>query len=479
MHRTLLVLFGLVLALAPIPLGSNRDWAWSPLAAAAGLLLFGAAIALALNPDGSRRVVAHFNALLVPGVLTALALAWVTVQISTWTPESWASSLSAATVFGPVAVTRSIAFEHELLFTGLMRLLTNVSFFLLGALLATRASDARGLLGTIVVSASAYTLYAMVAQAANRAASWTGLSVWTPFEPYFTGTFINANNYATYTGVAAITALTLGLRPHRALGAETTRQRWRRRLSQFSGMGGFWLAAALVLMAGVLFSASRAGWASFILASMAMTVLYTRGYARLGWLVLAPVTVVVLTLVLPGGATLVGRFVTLLNQGEGGRAALFPATIDAIALKPLIGWGLNSFQASIGIIQPAALIGYYDKAHNTYLELAFDLGIPAAAALVAAVVWIVGRCLAGFFQRNRDAELAGVGFLVAVLAGFHALFDFGLQIPAMACTFFAILGIAWAQSWSGRPTRNPLRHPDGEVPGSVLREGGSARATGS
>lgn len=450
MHRVILFLFGLTLALVPIPLASNRDWAWSPLAVVAGLLLLGTAVSIALDRESTSRALAHFKALLLPGLLTTAALAWAFVQSTNWTPQSWASSISAVAVFGPDAAIHSVAFERELLFTGLMRLLTNAAFFLLGVLMASRARDARGLLGTIVIAASVYTLYAMVAQAANRAAPWTGISVWTPQEPYFTGTFVNVNNYATYTGVAAMAALTLALRPRRSLGPETARQRWRRRLALLSGMGGFWLAAALVLIAGVLFSASRAGWASLFIAAMAMAALYTRGFARIAWLVLVPLTVVGLTVMLPGGTTLVTRAITLLNEGETGRELLFPATIDAIALRPWVGWGLNSFQAVIGIIQPVSLAGYYDKAHNTYLELAFDLGIPAAAALILSVVWIAGRCLTGFFQRNRDPELAGVGFLVALLAGFHALFDFSLQIPAMACTFFAILGIAWAQSWSGR-----------------------------
>ena len=450
MQKAILYLFGLTLALIPVPLASNRDWSWSPLAVVIGLLLVGATVSIVSNPDSSRRALANFRALLVPGVLTAAVLAWAFIQSTNWTPPSWASSVSASAVFGPDTAMQSVAFERELLFTGLMRLLLNVGFFLLGMLLGSRVNDARGLLGTIVIAASAYTLYAMVAQAANRVAPWTGISVWTPHEPYFTGTFININNYATYTGVAAIVALSLALRPRRSLGAETARQRWRRRLASLSGMGGFWIAAAAVLIAGVLFSGSRAGWASLVLAGMAMAALYTRGMARLVWLVVVPLAVVGVTVLLPGGLNLAGRLLLLLNEGEVGRQTLYPMTIDANALRPYTGWGLNSFQAVYFILQPPGLAEFYDKAHNTYLELAFDLGIPAAGALIFVVLWIVFRCLRGFFERNRDPELAGVGFLIAVLAGFHSLLDFSLQIPAMAGTFFAILGISWAQSWSGR-----------------------------
>ena len=39
MRHLLVILFALTVALAPLPLGSNRDWAWSPLAAVAGILI--------------------------------------------------------------------------------------------------------------------------------------------------------------------------------------------------------------------------------------------------------------------------------------------------------------------------------------------------------------------------------------------------------------------------------------------------------
>ena len=54
------------------------------------------------------------------------------------------------------------------------------------------------------------------------------------------------------------------------------------------------------------------------------------------------------------------------------------------------------------MFQPASLVGNYDKAHNTYLELAFDLGIPAACTLVLAVIWVIWRCFIGFGTRGRD-----------------------------------------------------------------------------
>src|SRR5581483_11723117 len=323
----------------------------------------------------------------------------------------------------------------------------------------SRVANARRLLATIVIAAGLTTLYAMVAQVVNSQSGRTGIWIWTPHPGEFSGTFVNPDNYATYAGVAAIAALSLALRPRRLVDPqESVRQRWRRRLAAFSGMAGFWLAAALILMAGVLFSGSRGGCLSLVLGLTTMAALYSRGATRAVWLFVTPISLAGLALVLPGGAGLVQRMFGLLAQGgEQSREALYALTMQTIAQRPLLGWGLNSFQEMYWVFQPPSFPFYYDKAHNTYLELAFDLGVPAATVIVVAVAWIAGRCLIGFFRRGRDAELAGVGFLVALLAGFHALFDFSLQMPAMAGTFFALLGIGWAQSWSSESPRSSLQ----------------------
>ena len=457
MQRLVLLLFGLILAVVPVPLASNREWAWSPLAVAVGVLLFLCALTIARKPEVYRRTLANSRSLLVPSTLTGIAILWGLLQASELTPESWANPLFATSVLGVSAKARSVALDHEAVFVGVMRLLINAGIFYVAALLASSVSNARRLLGTIIIVAGLTTLYAMVAQVVNHQSARTGVWIWTPHEPYFSGTFVNPNNYATYAGVAAIGALSLALRPRRFLDPqENVGQRWRRRLAAFSSMPGFWFAIALILMTGVLFSESRAGWISLVLALTLMGALYSRGIIRAVWLVLAPLSLAGMTLLLPGGAGLVSRM-TQLAQGDESRETLYAMTVQAIGRNPLTGWGLNSFQYLYPVFQPPNLPVNYDKVHNTYLELVFDLGVPAAGALLVAILWIVGQCAVGFFRRGRDAELAGAGVVTAALVGFHALFDFSLQIPAMAATFFAILGIAWAQSWPTAERRSSLQ----------------------
>lgn len=232
MKRIVFLGFAATLALAPMPLGSNRDWSWSPLATVVGSLLLIWTVAAVAQPDHHKQAFARFKELLVPAVLVALVLAWGLLQLSGWTPAEWKSSISAEGVLGlATPAAPSIAFDREQAFTGIMRLLTYIAVFVLAASLSVSAPEARRLLAVIVCSAVVYTLYAMVADVTKRLAPGTGITIWTPHWLFFTGPFLNANNYATYAGVAALTALALAVQPPGSTGfRESAAQRWRRRI---------------------------------------------------------------------------------------------------------------------------------------------------------------------------------------------------------------------------------------------------------
>src|SRR5690606_10334739 len=102
-----------------------------------------------------------------------------------------------------------------------------------------------------------------------------------------------------------------------------------------------------------------------------------------------------------------------------------------------------------------------DKAHNTYVEHLVELGVPATLLLYAGPLLLFAYCLRGVFLRRTDQvyPLAAVG--ATLLVGSHALVDFSLQIPAVAVTFAALLGIGVAQA-----TPSPERPPR---PGASLR----------
>lgn len=450
-QRILLAIAALVIALCPWPLGSNREWSWNPLAVAVGLLLLATSVAGVRSPTSFSRTHGFLQELRLPSILVGIALIWALIQASGWTPEAWASSISAWPAIEAPSFPHAVAFDRDLVMVGLVHILTYVGVFLLAVVLPQTASEVRSVLGAIVISATIATLMAMVAMVLNRMSPYTGVSVWLPGQSEeFTATFINPNNYATYAGISALAALCLGIPAPSGSLQLTVAQRWRRRLLLISGKRGLWLAASMILMAGVLLSGSRGGAASLVASILVILVAYMRGPRRIAAVVLLLATVVLIGILLPGGERLMGRAVDLVERGESGRPLLYELTTAGIGLRPLLGWGLNSFADLYTVFQPISLAPLYDKAHNTYLELALDLGLPAAAVMVLAVAAVSTRCARGFATRTRDRELAMLGVAATVLVGLHALVDFSLQIPGMACTYFALLGLSWNQSWSSR-----------------------------
>jgi O-antigen ligase len=95
-------------------------------------------------------------------------------------------------------------------------------------------------------------------------------------------------------------------------------------------------------------------------------------------------------------------------------------------------------------------------AHNSYLENAYEFGLPAAAVFYTALALIAARLVRGARTRRRDTDIAAFAIGCLAAGAFHAAFDFSLQMPAAAALFAAILGLGWAQSFT-REEIDPAR----------------------
>jgi O-antigen ligase len=132
------------------------------------------------------------------------------------------------------------------------------------------------------------------------------------------------------------------------------------------------------------------------------------------------------------------------------RLLLSRAALHMIGDAPLQGLGLGTYQIAYPAYTQTIMPFIMDKAHNDYVELAAGWGLPAAILWWLALAWLTGLCVRGVLvrKRNRTYPMLAVG--AVILVGVHSIFDFSLQIPAIAVTFVAILGLGVAQSFSAR-----------------------------
>lgn len=268
-------------------------------------------------------------------------------------------------------------------------------------------------------------------------------------------TFINRNNFATYCGFTAIVALGLLIRAQ-----DRQRQQVFRYLSNLElfarGMfrgGWFYLTVFIICFLALILSGSRAGTGATV-AGIAVLVTLSMlpadsGKRTLGLLV--PFLVVLgFGILAISGDFLTGRFVS----DEFATNERFFAYSDVARALPdfsMTGVGFGAFSQGYPVYRGEDVGHVRFMLENTYLEMAFELGIPMALLWFGLLGSLLFRCFRGALQRRRNHIYPMVAASCGVLAAAHAALDYSLQIPAVALLFAAILGVGVAQSW---PTRD-------------------------
>lgn len=268
-----------------------------------------------------------------------------------------------------------------------------------------------------------------------------------------TGTYINRNHFAGFLEMVIPFGVALVLyenakHPRKGVPGRNVNERIKRVL----GSGklsriGLWLLAATVMVAGLLFSLSRMGIISAV-ASLAVMAAFGGFQRKAGLWVAAGIMASGIILVLwMGAGPVLGRFGTVSEEyasADESRWSLWKDTARLIGWHPFLGSGLGTFPVAFTRVQSTFLGQFVNHAHNDYLELASDLGIPAAALFFGSAGTLLARAA-------RKATLAEVSFERAMALGclgsiaailLHSLADFNLYIPANALVFSLILGLA-------------------------------------
>jgi O-antigen ligase len=266
-----------------------------------------------------------------------------------------------------------------------------------------------------------------------------------------TGTYINRNHFAGFLemvipfGVALVLYENAKLPRKVMLGRNARMKRvlGGKKLSRI----GLWLLAASVMVAGLFFSLSRMGIISAV-ASLAVMAAFSGFQRRVGLWVAAGIMAcgIILVLWMGAGPALV-RFGTISEEyasADENRWSLWKDTARLIGGHPLLGSGLGTFPVAFTRVQSTFLGQFVNHAHNDYLELASDLGIPAAALFFgstgALLVRVARKATSSDVSFERAMALGCLGSIAAMLL--HSLTDFNLYIPANALVFSLILGLA-------------------------------------
>lgn len=297
------------------------------------------------------------------------------------------------------------------------------------------------------------------------------------------GTFTYHNHYAFYL----VMTLCLGLGLIMAEPAAPQGSGWKQHLNKllaFVESRKMLLRLGLiVIVIALVLTKSRMGNAAFFSALLASMTLYfslvkPRNKSLL-WLV---ASVVVIDIVVLGSwvgldkvAERIGN--TALSQDsptisamirgqesgaewprdESIEARMLPAdyAVQIIKYFPLTGTGAGSFYTIFPRYKPATINGFYDHAHNDYVELVTDHGLIGISLFAALVLSVIARTIA--VLRHRKSALAkGLAFsttMACCAALLHSLVDFNLQVPTNAMLFVCILSLGWSAGFIERPAK--------------------------
>ncbi len=422
LNRIIFVLLCCILIWAPVPLGSNRPWAWSLLE-----LLIGSAFLLHLLQCWRTPQFVLLQRRYWWSVTPLLLLTiWLTLQrFSPW----------------PVLASAD-PYQTQVM------LLKTVFFLLWFMLLLSYAQGhkrLRLLAIAIVIAGAIQAFYGVVLQlSAQELSPLIGMDE----KHRARGSFVYQNHFANYLALSLSIAMGLLLSQ---LSSQRRYRDWRqlsREVLSSILSAKFMLRLAMVLMVvGLVMSRSRMGNAAFFTALIAISCLalwfYKRPPALLKPLV---ISILVLDMVLVGSLFGLEKLQQRYQDTSFTSEARDEVVRDSMPLLAQHGWtgsGGGTFYTVFPAVQPAPYGGFYDHAHNDYLQFAIELGVPMTILLL---IWVSTLAWTAFqvMRRHEDKLLRGLcfGALMAFChMALHSTVDFSLQAPANALLFLTVMAI--------------------------------------
>lgn len=460
-----------LVVLCPLPFGSTRPWTVAFLSIAVGFLLIAWSVIRASGLDqrpGNTRYI-------VPAaIFFSLTMIWIILQVCAFTPSSWHAPIWSE-VAGILPIQQSfITVDRYATITGIMRLLTYAVVFWLFYHLGQSQRFALRVVRTIVIISTICAVYGLIMVFLR-----IEMILWYFKDAYIgdvTGTFINHNSFATYVSMAAI--LVCALIVHRAQNYDGDPDQWS--LSQFVASviveQGRSITIFLILVSALFLTHSRAGLFSGIAGLLTIVVVflsYARIDARYKWLSVVAVFFSVLFLFWMNGAGTLERLGgdSVETLSEDPRFILYPLLFDRIWENPWFGTGLGTFESVFFAIRTPSFSGRFDTAHNSYLEMALEIGIPATILLYIAMGYLVIFCVWRIItERRRTNIFAAIAAATTVTVGIHSMFDFSLQIPAVTITYMSIMGVCCAQCVPHRYRASHRLPPTGTAEPAALQQ---------
>jgi O-antigen ligase len=207
--------------------------------------------------------------------------------------------------------------------------------------------------------------------------------------------------------------------------------------------------AIVIMVIGLILSRSRMGNAGFFtalgLVSLLSLFIYRRPPRLFKPLV---VSIFILDLLIVGSIFGVEKLKQRLEDTSFSAETRDEVVIDSLPIIQdhlFTGTGGGSFYTVFPQYQPQFYSGFYDHAHNEYVQFAVEYGVVMTAILglwVIYCLWLACRTL--YLRNNKLYKGVAFGCAMAIVHMLlHISVDFNLQSPANTLLFLTILTLCW------------------------------------
>ena len=439
--------FLVLIAWLPLPFGSNRPWAEAIMEVWVCSLMLLWLIAFMRNQVATNGT---FKKAMPVVCLFSLWLFWILLQIIPL-PPGWIATLSPAAFESHSLVNATdlmtLSLDPHSTTAGLFKSLAYILIFILSLLLIHTRRRLWQLAYVIIYSGLFQAVYGSLMTLSGIG---YGFFMKNPFAlDVTTGTFINRNHLAGYLVMALCVGIGMMIASLDTETDYTVKQKLRYYIKLILSTKLRLRLYLVMMVIALVLTHSRMGNTSFfvsLIVAGGLGLILSKHATR--------ATVILLISLLVIDVFIVGTWFGLEKVTQRiEQTTLAKETRDEVDIYTyqqwkdfkLTGSGLGSFYSVFPSYRKEDVKGFYDHAHNDYLEFTSDTGVTGLLLLGSILVMSIYVALVAQYRR-RDPLMRGASFtaIMSICAMLiHSTVDFNLQIPANAATFMLILSMAW------------------------------------
>ncbi|MFK0572771.1 O-antigen ligase family protein [Endozoicomonas sp.] len=387
--RFLFYLLLLVIAWLPLPYGSKPEWAMGILQLGVFML---SALWLAGYGFGHLSVTPAFRKGLPVFVGLVLVAFWVWVQslplpagiVQQLSPVAWSVQAEAAGVLNlPVPEYLFLSLDP---FASQVHASLSLAYALLFAMVLLLVSDSRRLRMIAWLFVIAGTFQALFGTLSTL--SGAEISLFGPKEVgrgVATGTFVNRNNFSGCLEMTLAVGMGLLLAQLNDRKANSWHEFWRQTLKTLMSSKVILRTGIAIMVVGLVMGRSRMGNTAFFSSLMITGILYVICRKKLtrGVIILFVSLFVIDTVIVSqwfGLEEVVQRLERTSVQTES-RSDVNPQTLGAIGDFSITGSGAGSFYTTLPQYNDGTWRGFFDLAHNDFLQFPLEFGVPVSGLL--------------------------------------------------------------------------------------------------